>query len=91
MKVAPAVPSFGFALPTLDATALSKGRPMTRAHKHDKIRDGLGLRADSEEAEDSGEEDVDEEAAFAGSTTEWVHVSTSVIRFTDVVQTQNRI
>lgn len=65
VNVAPAVPSFGFALPTVSQQPPSSVDAVDNSSKKKKRKfNQLGLTPKSEEHEDSEDGDVDEEAAF---------------------------
>ena len=65
VDVAPVVPSFGFALPTVSQQPRSSVDAVDNSSKKKKRKfNQLGLTPKSEEHEDSEDGDVDEEAAF---------------------------
>ena len=64
VDVAPAVPSFGFALPTVSQQPPSVDAFDNSSKKKKRKFNQLGLTPKSEEHEDSDDGDVDEEAAF---------------------------
>ncbi|OCL06857.1 hypothetical protein AOQ84DRAFT_68967 [Glonium stellatum] len=64
VDVAPAVPSFGFALPTVSQQSSSPADAAENSSRRKRKFNQLGLTPRSEERENSGDEEVDEEAAF---------------------------
>lgn len=65
LQVAPAVPSFGFIPPAVASGSISKA-PSAKNSRADHIKSGLGLAAHGDADDESGNEDIDEEAAYAG-------------------------